>query len=95
MKRFARTARVVSKLTPLVVAFLRDRRRWIVLGRPAKRSAADHDRRAERLTRTIADLGPTFIKLAQLFSARDDILPEPYLSAVGRLQDQVPADPAD
>ena len=46
--------------------------------------------RAERVRMAIEELGPTFIKLAQLFSARADILPEPYLSQVGTLQDQAP-----
>jgi predicted unusual protein kinase regulating ubiquinone biosynthesis (AarF/ABC1/UbiB family) len=35
------------------------------------------------------------VKLAQLLSSRADILPEPYLSEISKLQDQVPADPAD
>ena len=54
-----------------------------------------NEKRAERLTATLASLGPTFIKLAQLLSARADIFPEPYLTAIGHLQDQVPADPTD
>ena len=64
------------------------RRRWCSAVR--RRDAERHRRRAERLTRTLADLGPTFIKLAQVFAARADILPEPYLSAVSTLTDQVP-----
>ena len=95
MKRWRRSWRILAALLPFLVAFLRDRRRWILLGRPASRSAEHHKRRAERLTATIARLGPTFIKLAQVFGARADILPEPYLSAVSRLQDQVPPDPWD
>ena len=55
---------------------------------------ADHRRRAERLTSTVAALGPTFIKLAQVFASRADILPEPYLSEVGRLTDRVPPLPS-
>jgi predicted unusual protein kinase regulating ubiquinone biosynthesis (AarF/ABC1/UbiB family) len=43
----------------------------------------------------IAALGPTYIKLAQVFSSRADILPEPYLSEVGRLQDAVEPVPVD
>ncbi|MDZ7780119.1 MAG: AarF/UbiB family protein [Gemmatimonadota bacterium] len=94
MKRLIRFVSVLWRLTPFAIAFLRDRRRGIVVGRPMRRSAEHHQRRAERLTSRLAALGPTFVKLSQLLSSRADILPEPYLSEVGRLQDQVPADPA-
>ncbi|MEZ4414845.1 MAG: AarF/UbiB family protein [Gemmatimonadota bacterium] len=94
MSRFARTFGVARRLLPFVFAFLRDRRRWVVLGRPARRTEEQHQRRADRLSATIADLGPTFIKLAQLLSTRADILPEPYLSAIARLQDRVPPVPS-
>jgi predicted unusual protein kinase regulating ubiquinone biosynthesis (AarF/ABC1/UbiB family) len=95
MRRSIRTLSVLFRLTPFLAAFLRDRRRWILLGRPPNRTPAHHERRARRITEVLARLGPTFIKLAQLFSARADILPEPYLSSIGTLQDQVPADPWD
>jgi predicted unusual protein kinase regulating ubiquinone biosynthesis (AarF/ABC1/UbiB family) len=95
VKRISRSVSVIARLTPFVLAFLRDRKAWIVFGRPVRRSADHHRRRAEKLTRRLAKLGPTFVKLAQLFSSRADILPEPYLSEVSKLQDQVPADPAD
>ncbi|HSL72796.1 MAG TPA: hypothetical protein VK864_21265, partial [Longimicrobiales bacterium] len=88
MKRWRRSIVIIVRLTPFVLAFVRDRRRWILFGQPRRVSAAAHARRAERLTRTIATLGPTFIKLAQVFGARADILPEPYLSAISTLQDQ-------
>lgn len=64
------------------------------MGRPRVVSDAAHQRRAARLTATVAALGPTFIKLAQVFASRADILPEPYLSEVGKLTDQVPPLPA-
>src|SRR6266508_3125662 len=81
---------VFVRLLPFVVAFLRDRRRYILFGRPARRDEAHHRDRADRLTATLAELGPTFIKLAQVFGARADILPEPYLGAIGKLTDRVP-----
>jgi predicted unusual protein kinase regulating ubiquinone biosynthesis (AarF/ABC1/UbiB family) len=81
---------IFARLLPFVLAFLRDRRRFLLFGRPPRRSEERHRRRAERFTRTVADLGPAFIKLAQVFAARADILPEPYLSAIGTLTDQVP-----
>jgi predicted unusual protein kinase regulating ubiquinone biosynthesis (AarF/ABC1/UbiB family) len=93
MKRWRRGTTILARLLPFLFAFLRDRRRWLLFGRPLTRAPAVHERRAERLTATIAGLGPTFIKLAQVFGARADILPEPYLSKISRLQDQVPPDP--
>ncbi|HEU4699912.1 MAG TPA: AarF/UbiB family protein [Gemmatimonadales bacterium] len=85
-----RALRVFVALVPFLIAFLRDRRRFILFGRPARRTEADHRRRAERLTATLASLGPTFVKLAQVFAARADILPEPYLSTISTLHDRVP-----
>jgi predicted unusual protein kinase regulating ubiquinone biosynthesis (AarF/ABC1/UbiB family) len=81
---------IFGRLLPFVLAFMWDRRRFLVLGRPRRRDAERHRLRADRLTRALADLGPTFIKLAQVFAARADILPEPYLGAIATLTDQVP-----
>ena len=81
---------IFARLCPFVLAFLWDRRRFFLFGRPRRHTADHHRRRAERLTSTLAALGPTFIKLAQVFATRADILPEPYLSAIGTLTDQVP-----
>lgn len=94
MKRITRGVGVVGRALPFLWAFLRDRKRFVILGRPAARTPEHHENRARRLAATIAALGPTFIKLAQIFSARADLFPEPYLSAIGTLQDQVPPVPS-
>ena len=90
MRRLGRGGRILLRLLPFLFAFLRDRKRFVLLGRPAPRTEEHHRRRAEGLAEAIASLGPTFIKLAQIFSARADLFPEPYLTAIGTLQDQVP-----
>ncbi|TVP76282.1 MAG: AarF/ABC1/UbiB kinase family protein [Gemmatimonadales bacterium] len=95
MRRMVRGVVILVRFLPYLVAFLRDRKRFFLLGSPARRKPGHHDRRADRLAATIALLGPTFIKLAQIFSARADLFPEPYLSAIGTLQDQVPPVPTE
>lgn len=45
--------------------------------------------RPEELADDLERLGPAFIKLGQLLSTRADLLPPPYLLALGRLQDKV------
>ena len=44
----------------------------------------------EQLVSDILELGPTFIKLGQIFSTRPDIFPVQYVAALEKLQEQVP-----
>lgn len=87
------TLRVLLALGPFALSILRDHRRWFWWGRPAVRTPAFHARRAERLVARVVALGPTFVKLAQVFAARADLIPEPYLARLGTLTDQVPPVP--
>jgi len=82
------------RLSPFLVAFLRDRRRWILVGPPRFVSDETHRQRARKLTRTIASLGPSFIKLAQVFAIRADIIPQIYIEELRNLHDRVPPFPA-
>jgi ubiquinone biosynthesis protein len=44
---------------------------------------------AEAFVCDLESLGPTFVKIGQLLSTRADLLPQPYLDALVRLQDDV------
>ena len=45
--------------------------------------------RWERIRMAAEELGPTFIKLAQVLSNRPDFLPEPLIKEIEKLQDNV------
>jgi ubiquinone biosynthesis protein len=45
--------------------------------------------KAEELAADLERMGPTFVKLGQLLSARPGLLPVPYIKALARLQDEV------
>ncbi|WP_128223728.1 ABC1 kinase family protein [Halobacteriaceae archaeon SHR40] len=84
---------VIWRFLPLIVAYLRDRRRFIIFGSSREVSSEKRRERAAKLLDSLLTLGPTFIKLGQLLSTRPDILPPEYVAEFSKLQDDVP--PAD
>lgn len=55
------------------------------------KKAARRKKQAIWIRDTFLDLGPTFIKLGQLFSTRADLFPGEYVEELSKLQDKVPA----
>jgi predicted unusual protein kinase regulating ubiquinone biosynthesis (AarF/ABC1/UbiB family) len=88
-----RFLRAVYILTPIVVTYIRDRRRFFFFGGPRDLDYEQRRARAERLAQAFEDLGTTYIKLAQFMTTRPDLVPPIYIRAMERLQDEVP--PAD
>lgn len=56
-----------------------------------EKKAARRKRQAIWIRDTFLDLGPTFIKVGQLFSTRADLFPSEYVEELSKLQDRVPA----
>ena len=53
------------------------------------RKGKPNEGKPEQLAHDLEALGPTFIKLGQMLSTRSDLLPQPYLDALSRLQDRI------
>ena len=88
----SRTARVAFRLLPSLLALRRDRRQWIKQeGRNVETER--YRRNARRALDTFIELGPVYIKLGQWLSSRADILPQPYMEELSKLQDDVPPAP--
>ncbi len=64
-------------------------------GHLAPEDQQDGDAGPEALAEDLESRGPTFVKLAQLLSTRADLLPEAYLHALSRLQDDVKPIPVE
>ena len=79
---------------PIVFALRKDRREWV------KKQGKNVDlkryqKNARKALKTFISLGPVYIKLGQWLSSRADILPQPYLEELAKLQDEVPAESFD
>ena len=78
------------KLLPLILALRKDRREWVK--KQGKNINLDrYQKNARKALKTFVSLGPVYIKLGQWLSSRADILPQPYLEELSKLQDEVPA----
>ena len=89
-----RTIYVFFKLLPTILALRKDRVLWI------SNNGKDIDQKrfqknAKRILNTCISLGPVYIKFGQWLSSRADILPQPYLEELSKLQDSVPPVPFD
>ena len=89
-----RTIQVMLKLLPSVLALRRDRKKWINQER-TQIDSKQFRKNAHKVLDTFISLGPVYIKLGQWLSSRADILPQPYLEELAKLQDSVPAAPFD
>ena len=80
--------KTILKLIPVMVYLRKDRREWVK--REGKNVNEKKFRRhAERALKTFVELGPSYIKLGQWLSSRADLLPQPYLDVLAKLQDDV------
>ena len=87
-----RTLQIFIKLVPSIFALRRDRKKWI--HQEGNEIDLEQFRKnARKVLNTFISLGPVYIKLGQWLSSRADILPQPYLQELAKLQDSVPAAP--
>jgi len=90
LRAYWRFVVVTARFLPLLLAWARDRRRFLVVGGSRSVSSEQRHRRARSLLETLLTLGPTFIKLGQILSTRPDVLPQEYIDELSELQDRVP-----
>src|SRR5438093_3681174 len=80
--------KTILKLVPVIVYLRRDRREWVK--KEGKNVNEKKFRKhAETALKTFVSLGPSYIKLGQWLSSRADLLPQPYLDVLEKLQDDV------
>ncbi|PSP77994.1 hypothetical protein BRC88_12290 [Halobacteriales archaeon QS_4_69_225] len=90
LRSYRRFVVVAYQFLPLLVAYARDRNRFLLFGSGRQVDAGTRRRRARSLLDSLLRLGPTFIKLGQLLSTRPDVLPPEYVEEFESLQDDVP-----
>ena len=93
LRAYWRFVVVMRQFSPLIIAYWRDRKRYLLFGGGRDVDAETQRERAAILLDTLLTLGPTFIKLGQLLSTRPDILPPAYIEVLEDLQDDVPPAP--
>ena len=93
LRSYRRFVIVAYQFLPLLLAYARDRHRFVLFGSAREVDSATRRERAASLLDSMLTLGPTFIKLGQLLSTRPDVLPAEYILEFSKLQDEVPPAP--
>lgn len=90
--RFRRFIDIWSFFIALLTGLWLDAKPWSYSGGVTEEKKAVRRRsQAIWIRETFLDLGPTFIKVGQLFSTRADLFPPEYVEELAKLQDRVPA----
>ncbi len=66
--------------------------KWFFLGSETNKEL-NQEKQSVWLKENLINLGPTFIKIGQSLGTRADLLPLPFVKALGELQDNVPSFP--
>ncbi len=83
--------RVFFRLFPVFRRYLKDRKK--AKKEEENQWSYEREKNGVKALNAFVSLGPTFIKLGQVLSARPDLLPKEYLASFQKLQDEVPPAP--
>ena len=90
--RIQRLVEIWAFVAKLMTGFWLNNKSWSYRGGFTEvHKAARRKEQAVWIRNTLLDLGPTFIKIGQLFSTRADLFPSQYVEELAKLQDKVPA----
>lgn len=94
-ENYSRTRRFLdiwAFVLTLTTGFWLNKKSWSYPGGVTEeKRIARRKQQAVWIRNTLLELGPTFIKVGQLFSTRADLFPSEYVDELAKLQDKVPA----
>lgn len=96
-KATLRFLQVLRSFLKIIIDYWYDKQKWTYFKQWIKTASIDkaesirRTKRAVWLREKLLELGPTFIKIGQALSTRNDLLKREYILELSKLQDKVPA----